>query len=234
MAYVVEDHALPLVKVQATFRTGAFRERSGRDRSRGADRRDDAPGRHRDAHPRGVRREGRLPRRDRLELGRADFGASASLDVITPALAEALDLFFDMLRKPRFDEARLTVEKSTALEEMKQRNDDAGDIVGREWGFLLARRDALRVAPHDAVPSLDGDHARRPRRRSTAGPTGPEHLVVAVSGDVDTATILADLEQAARRLEGRQPRPGLAARRTGVHPAARPATTSRRTSRRAR
>jgi zinc protease len=48
-----------------------------------------------------------------------------------------MDLFFEMLRTPRFDDTRLTVEKENLLEAMRQRNDDPGDILSREWDWLL-------------------------------------------------------------------------------------------------
>ena len=131
VVYIVEDHSLPLVKLQATFRTGAFRE---------------------GAHETGLAamtaammRQGGTTKLSPEEFDqKADFlaalvgssagatSASASLDVITPALGSGLDLLFDMVRNPRFDEARLAVQKSTVLEKMKQRNDDANNIADRE------------------------------------------------------------------------------------------------------
>ena len=45
-----------------------------------------------------------------------DSQAGASLGCITPALDACLELFFDMLRNPRFDEARLQIEKGNILE----------------------------------------------------------------------------------------------------------------------
>ena len=117
--------------------------------------------------------------------------ASAALDVITPALGEGLDLLFDMLRNPRFDAARLVVQKSTALEEMKQRNDDAGDIADREWDFLTRgeRHYASRRMTEADLAAITRDRLIAFHRRTW----GPEHLVVAVSGDVDTKRMLADL-----------------------------------------
>ena len=149
VVYVVEDHSLPLVKLQATFRTGAFRE-----------------GEHETglaAMTAAMMRQGGTTRLTPEQFDqKADFlaaivgssagatSAAASLDVITPALGEGLDLLFDMLRNPRFDEARLAVQKSTALEEMKQRNDDAGDIAegqGEDWPGLGIHRLVVSFVP---------------------------------------------------------------------------------------
>lgn len=196
VVYVVEDHSLPLVKLQATFRTGAFREREGETGLA--------------AMTAAMMRQGGTTRLTPEEFDqKADFlaamvgssagatSASATLDVISPALGEGLDLLFDMVRNPRFDEARLAVQKSTVLEEMKQRNDDAGDIADREWSFLTRgeRHFSSRRMTEADLAALTRDKLVAFHRRTW----GPEHLVLAVSGDVDTKRLLADLE---RRLAG--------------------------------
>ena len=192
VAYVVEDHALPLVKLQATFRTGAFRE--------GANETGLA------AMTAAMMRQGGTAKLTPEEFDqKADFlaamvsssagptSATAALDVITPALGEGLDLFFDMLRNPRFDAARLDVQKSTALEEMKQRNDDAEDIAGREWSFLTRGEThySSRRMTQSSLEAISREKLIEFHRRTW----GPEHLVLAVSGDVDTAKILGELRK---------------------------------------
>ncbi len=157
--------------------------------------------------------------------------ASAALDVITPALGAGLDLLFDMVRNPRFDAARLEVHKSTALEEMKQRNDDAGDIADREWDFLSRgeKHYATRRMTEADLAAITREKLIDFHRRTW----GPEHLVVAISGDVDTRKILAELRT---RLAGwKAGEPG----RRGHQPVRsslrrRASSTSRRTFRRAR
>lgn len=190
VVYIVEDHSLPLVKLQATFRTGAFRE--GENEAGLA------------SMTAAMMRQGGTAKLAPEDFDQqADFlaaivsssagptSASAALDVITPALGPGLDLFFEMVRNPRFDAARLEVQKSTALEEMKQRNDDAGDIADREWDFLTRgeRHYASRRMTEADLAAITRDRLVAFHRRTW----GPEHLVVAVSGDVDTKRMLADL-----------------------------------------
>jgi predicted Zn-dependent peptidase len=97
-----------------------------------------------------------------------------------------------MLRRPRFDESRLQIEKGNILESMRQRNDDADDILGREWGFLLYGKDhyssrRMTEASLDAISRADlvAFHEKYWR---------PENMVIAVSGDVDTNAFLSKLE----------------------------------------
>ena len=47
----------------------------------------------------------------------------ASMNCLTRDLDACLDLFFDMLRNPGFDEDRLALAKSQALQQMERRND---------------------------------------------------------------------------------------------------------------
>ncbi len=196
VAYVVEDHALPLVKLSALLRTGAFREPEGRTGLAALTATMLRKGGTASLTP-----EQFDEKVDFLaaQIGSAagDVRATASLDVITPALAEGLDLFFEMLTAPRFDPARLEIEKGILLEGMKQRNDDAGDIVNREWGFLLRGEQhfAARQMTAAELAALGREELAAFHRRTY----GAEHLVLAISGDVDTPVLLADLE---RRLAG--------------------------------
>jgi len=128
----------------------------------------------------------------RISTFGGDSRSGANLDCITPVLDQAMDLFFEMLRRPRFDEARIAIEKENLLEAMRQRNDEPGDILGREWDWLLEGEDFYRSrrmtkAHLDAISrdDLASFHEKFWRR---------ENMVVSVSGDVDPAAILKVLE----------------------------------------
>ena len=194
--YVVPDHALPLVNVVLHVRTGAFREPPGK------------PGLAeltatllRVGGTRSLTPEQFDERADFLaasiSASAGDTGSRAALNVMTRELDAGLDLLFDMLRQPRFDDARLAIEKGKALEAMKQRNDDAGDIQAREWGWLLYGREhyTTRIATAAELESITRQDLVDFHRRSW----GAQNLVVAVSGDVEPQGILAALE---RRLAG--------------------------------
>ncbi|HSM14595.1 MAG TPA: pitrilysin family protein, partial [Thermoanaerobaculia bacterium] len=196
VAYVVEDHALPLVNVVLNVRTGAFRDPA------------DQPGLA--SLTASLMRVGGTAtlspeefdeRADflaaNLAAGAGDTGSTASLNVLSRSLGEGLDLLFDMARNPRFDATRLETEKSKVVEAMKQRNDDAGDILSREWDWLRNGMGhfSSRRATAAELASISRDDLVAFHRRTW----GPEKLVIAVSGDVDTEAVLGEL---ARRLEG--------------------------------
>jgi zinc protease len=126
-----------------------------------------------------------------------DTGARVSLNVLSTALDEGLDLLFEMLRAPRFDDERLAVEKGKILEAMKQRNDDASDIQAREWSWLMYGRDhfSSRRSTAAELESITRADLADFHRRTY----GPERMVIAVSGDVDPKAIVANLT---KRLQG--------------------------------
>jgi predicted Zn-dependent peptidase len=106
---------------------------------------------------------------------------------------DALGLFFEMLRSPRFDDDRLRVEKGNILEQLRQRNDDPAAISSREWAWLLRGRDHFSSreptrAELDAVRREDLVAFHRQYWR-------PENMILAVSGDVTPNEILAKLER---------------------------------------
>lgn len=196
VAYIAPDRSLPLVSVVLHLRTGAFREPA------------EKPGLA--AMTAKLMRVGGTAKRAPDEFDeRADFlaaqvGSSSgntssrvSLNVLSTALDDGLDLLFEMLRTPQFDEERLSVEKGKVLETMKQRNDDAGDIQAREWSWLMHGRDHFtsREATAAELESITRADLLDFHHRTY----GPERMVIAVSGDVDAPAIAANLR---RRLQG--------------------------------
>ncbi len=188
VVYVAPDRSLPLVSIVLNLRTGAFREPAGK------------PGLA--ALTASLMRLGGTATRTpeqfdesadfvaaQIGSSAGDTGARATLNVLTSALEPGLDLLFDMLRNPRFDEGRLSVEKGKALEAMKQRNDDADDILRREWSWLVNGREHFtsRSASAAELESISRADLVELHRRTW----GPEKLVIAVSGDVDPKAIVA-------------------------------------------
>ena len=188
---VVEDHTLPLIRIGVSLRIGNFldpADQVGLSSLTATMMREGGAGE-------------RSPEEldERIEFLAVQISASsrhaearASLRAITPVFEESLDLFFDVLRRPRFDAGRFAVRKENVREDLKQRNDDADDLLAREWEMLLYGEEhslgrQMTVGHLDAITPEDlGDFHRRYWR--------PEHMVWSVSGDIETAAILATLE----------------------------------------
>ena len=126
-AFVVEDHALPLVRIALTLRTGGFLEAPGEEGLAGLTatmlRRGGAGELSAEAFD------------ERLDFLATNLSVMAGptsttvmLDCLSPRLDESLDLLFAMLTAPRFDAERLAVEKGNVREQLARRNDDAAEI----------------------------------------------------------------------------------------------------------
>lgn len=129
--------------------------------------------------------------------GAGGLQASASLNALKSNLDEAFALFMDMLRNPGFEEDKVRVYKDEVIEALKQRNDDAGPILDREWAALMygqdhfsARNPTLATIESITIDDLRAFHAKVFQ---------PGNLIIAVTGDFNEADMLARLEKA---LEG--------------------------------
>lgn len=204
VAYVVPDRSLPLVNVVLTLRTGAFREPATKPAVA-------------EMTATMMRVGGTVTRTPEAFDERADFlaaqvgstsgdtSARVSLNVLSTALDDGLDLLFDMLRQPRFDEGRLAVEKGKSLEAMKQRNDDADSIRGREWAWLMYGRHhfvSREIAARELESITRADLAEFHRRTY-----GSEKMLIAVSGDVEPKAIVANLAKRLRGFNAAEPAP---------------------------
>ena len=123
----------------------------------------------------------------------SDTQAGANLSTITPVLDESLDLFFEMLREPGFDEERLGIEKGNIMEAMKQRNDDPNSILRREWDSLFFGEDhfssrRMTEANLNNIKRADLEKFHDKYWR-------PRNMLIVVSGDIDTDAFLEELEE---------------------------------------
>jgi zinc protease len=130
----------------------------------------------------------------RINVAASDTSVSASMNCLKSNLDESFRLFMDIVRNPGFDQARLDVLKGEAVEGMKQRNDNADGILGREWANLLygeghfEARDITAMSLQEITPErMRAQHARI---------FHPGNLIVSVSGDFDKAEMISRLENA--------------------------------------
>ncbi len=191
VVYITEDHALPLVNVQLLVRGGRYLEPAGKEGVA--------------AFLGELLRSGGTTRLAAAELDeRLDFLAAqvstsinetsgqVALNCLTDTLDEALPLFVEMLRTPRFQDDRLALAKEQLLQEIRKRNDDSADIETVEWGMLLSGEDHFT--------------SRRPTAASVAAVTRadlgalhrrmfhPAHMIVAISGAFRRDELLRQLE----------------------------------------
>ena len=210
VVYIVPDRTLPLVTVSVVVRTGAYLEptdKAGVAALTGSQMRAGGAGGLAAA---AFDEEAAFLAAD-LSSSIGDTSGRASVNCLTRDLDASLDLFFDMLRRPRFDPDRLDLARSQVLQQMARRNDSTQSIEVREWRRLLrgsghfttipSTRAGIEAITRDDLVAFHREHYH------------PGNFLFAVSGDVEPADILARLESrmadwpARERLSTRVPAP---------------------------
>lgn len=189
--YVAEDKLLPLVTVQVYFRGGRYLEEKGKEGSAEL--------------LATVWRTGGAGALSPQELDEAlDFlaaqlntsvgatSASVSLNLLKKDLDRGLQLLFDVLLRPRFDEARLVKAKEDLIADLKRRNDDAADIETREWQRLIYGDEywLTRLPTKASVDAVTREDLLALHRKIV----NPANCVVAVAGDVDRQAVVSKLK----------------------------------------
>lgn len=125
-------------------------------------------------------------------VGVAGRGAIvANMNSLTSNLDASMKLFFDMLRNPGFDQARLDIMRGQAVEGMKQRNDEAGQILGREWSYLVYGPDHFesQQATKDGWDAVTPERLRAQHDRIVH----PGNVIISVTGDFDPEDMMKRL-----------------------------------------
>ena len=189
-AFVVEDHALPLVNVSVLVRTGSYLDPLGKVGLAALTGSQMRAG--------GTASSSAADFDEETAFLAAQIGSSigntmgqANLNCLTKDFDVAMDLFFDMLRYPRFEQTRLSLAKSLLLQSMERRNDSTRSIEGREWGRLMRGDQHFSTQPATRVSleSITRDDLEAFHRRYFH----PGNFIFAVSGDVDSDKIVETL-----------------------------------------
>ncbi|HKO95754.1 MAG TPA: pitrilysin family protein [Pyrinomonadaceae bacterium] len=193
VAYLVEDHDLPLVNVSTSIRTGAYLEPAGKEGLASLTGSQ-------------IRAGGTTSKTSEEFDEAADFLAAqisstiggtqgnANVNLLAKDVDQGLALFFDMLRNPRFQEDRLKLAKSQILQNMERRNDSTTSIEGREWSRLMYGADhfSARESTKTSIDSITREDMVAFHQKYYQ----PGGFIFAVSGDFNTKDMLAKLEAA--------------------------------------
>jgi predicted Zn-dependent peptidase len=189
--YMVEDHDLPLVTVSVLVRTGSYLDPKGKEGLAVA-----VGGQMRAG---GAGTLGAQAFDEEVDFLAANIGSgvgptsgNASVNFLAKDADKALDLFFDMLRRPAFQQDRLGLYKTQALQNLERRNDNTAGIEGREFNRLMYGADHFSTVPvtKASVEAISRDdlvafHAKW---------FHPANFIFAVSGDFKPEEMAAKLE----------------------------------------
>ena len=189
--YVVPDHSLPLVTVSVLVRTGSYLDPNGKPGVAALTGSQMRAGGTESLTPSEYDEEvAFLAANIGSTIG--DTSGRASVNSLTKDLDASLNLLFEMLRRPRFDQARLDLAKSQGVRQMEQRNDSTQSIEMREWRRLLrgdthfttdpTTRDGLESIARDDLVTFHQEYYH------------PGNFIFSVSGDVEAEVIGPKLE----------------------------------------
>lgn len=207
-AYLVPDHALPLVTITVLMRVGPDLDPPGKEGLAGMMM--NLLTRSGTATMTAAQQEERVAFLGaQLESsmggggGRGPFGGgvpitategSASINLLTKDVDEGLSLITACLRGAAFQADRIQLRQEQQLADIKRRNDETAGIEEYEWNYLMRGENhwSARYATEASVKSITRDDLVAFQRRYL----GPKNFVLAVSGDFDRAAMTKKLEAA--------------------------------------
>lgn len=154
----------------------------------------------------------------RLDSRPDTYGGALELQTLTKDLEQGLDMAFELLRDPRYQEDRVREWQDRVLASFKQRNDDPESLERAEWKRLIYDRDNFRPGTQASIEALTPKALRDWHDRWVL----PQNLLIAVSGDVTAKEILPLLEKRMQGWKGQpqrlgDPEPGYADVAPGVY-----------------
>ncbi len=192
VAYLAENHELPLVNIQIILRGGTYL---------------DAPGKEGLAETAGylLARGGTKSRTAedleerlaflaaQLNSGYGDDRGTVSLNLLAKDLDEGLAILREVLTEPRFQEDKLKLRKDQILADMKQRNDSSADIERRERSLLLYG-ESYYLNRFETKASIEG-LAREDLVAFHRRWVDPRNMLIAAAGDFRKSDMAAKLDK---------------------------------------
>jgi zinc protease len=193
VGFFVEDHDLPLINVSVTIRVGPYLDPAGKEGLASAVASQLRAGGTAHYKADAFDEEADFLAAD-ISSGLGGTSGSASVNFMSKDIDKALELFFEMLRYPAFQQDRLDLFKSQQLQGMERRNDRTEVIEAREWNRLLRgdRHFSSVYSTKASISSLTREDLIEFHREHYR----PSRFIFAVSGDFKTEEMKARLEKA--------------------------------------
>ena len=193
VAYLVEDHQLPLVRVSAIIRGGGYltpRDSWGLAQMTGAQMR---AGGTKSLSAQELDEELAFLASD-VGTSFGDTSGSAGMSCLRANLDRTLELYFDVLKNPAFDRQRFELAVAQSLQGMERRNDDTNGIASREYRRLMRGDDHFSTW-QTTKPSIESITIEKMREFHQTY-LHPSSFIFSVSGDFDTQEMLDKLGEA--------------------------------------
>ncbi|MDC4205076.1 MAG: pitrilysin family protein [Candidatus Manganitrophus sp.] len=191
--YLLEDHELPLIRMEVIVKTGSIYEPADKISLAGltgAIMRTGGTKRHSGDEVDEIIDQMAAD----LSVGIGADAGGAWLDVLKKDFDAGLALFADILMNPVFEEEKLQIAKNNAIEMIRRRNDRPSSIASREFNKQIYGADNPygREATEETVRSIVRDDLVAFHRKYFA----PNNIMIGVTGDFDKKEIVAKIEKA--------------------------------------
>lgn len=192
VVYLMEDHDLPLVSGSATFRTGSYLEPPEKTGLAGITGQAMRLGGTID-HPPEVLNEMLEQRAAAVETSIGGTNGSASFSSLSEDLETVFDLFAEVITQPAFEQTQFDLIKSRSAGGIARRNDDADDIVSREFRKLVYGNQSpyARIMEYSNLENISRDDAVSFYEQTLT----PANMILGVVGDFDPDTMKAQIER---------------------------------------
>ena len=128
-----------------------------------------------------------------VEVGMSREYGTISLSTLAEDIEKGLEIFADVLRNPAFREDKLELRKQQSVERIRRRNDDPIQLAWRNFSALLYGTDhpfgwytEIEGIESITVDDLKAFHAKYYH---------PDNMMLAITGDFETETLIAQLEK---------------------------------------
>jgi predicted Zn-dependent peptidase len=191
IVYLLEDHELPLVNMNAYVRTGAIYEPPEKAGLAGLTGTVIRSGGTKDISPEKLDAELEFMA-SAIESNIGPEVGNVSLSTLSRNLDPTLELFARVLRAPAFREDRVTLAKNSTIESIRRQNDNPKEIGDRELrkalyaGHPLGRYPTLDTVKKITRDDLVAFHATYYH---------PDNIILAVAGDFKRDELLSKLRK---------------------------------------
>ncbi len=128
-----------------------------------------------------------------VEVGMSREYGTINLSTLAEDIEKGLEIFADVLRNPAFREDKLELRKQQSVERIRRRNDDPIQLAWRNFSALLYGTDhpfgwytEIEGIESITVDDLKAFHAKYYH---------PDNMMLAITGDFETETLIAQLEK---------------------------------------
>ncbi len=129
-----------------------------------------------------------------VETGMSPEYGSVSLSTMAEDIEKGLEIFADVLRNPAFREEKLELRKQQAIEAIRRRNDNPIQLAWRNFSAVLYGIDHPFgwYSEIETVDSITVDDLKTFHKNYYH----PNNIMLAITGDFDTETLITQLEKA--------------------------------------